>query len=65
MRDQPTRSKIVHDLDRPATEIGTLKMYAARSFETLVSYHITTRCHNTQDHDINLHSLENLESRGN
>jgi len=29
----------------------TLKMEAARSFETLVSYHITTRRHNPQDND--------------
>jgi len=32
----------------------TLKMEVARSFETTVSYHITTRCHNPEDHDFNI-----------
>jgi hypothetical protein len=31
--------------------------------ETFVSYDITTRCHNTEDHDINLHRSENFKSR--
>jgi hypothetical protein len=37
-------------------------MYAARSFDTLISYHIITRHPNQQDHDSNLHRRENLES---
>jgi hypothetical protein len=34
-----------------------------RSSEKSVSYHITTRCHNPEDHDLNLYRHENLKSR--
>jgi hypothetical protein len=35
-------------------------MEAARSFEILVSYHITTWHYNPEDSDMNLHCHENL-----
>jgi hypothetical protein len=38
-------------------------MEAARSSETSVSYHITTRRHNPEDRDLNPHRRENLKFR--
>jgi hypothetical protein len=38
------------------------KIQAAPSSETSVSYHITTRRHNSKDRDLNLHRRENLKS---
>jgi len=40
----------------------TLKMEAAWSFKALVSYHFATQHHKPEDHDLNLHHLENLKS---
>jgi hypothetical protein len=42
------------------TSVFTLKMEAARSSETFVSYHIT-RHRNLKDVDVNLHRRENLK----
>jgi hypothetical protein len=36
-------------------------MEAARSSETLVSYHITTRRHNPEDYDLNLHRRDKVK----
>jgi len=41
----------------------TLKIEAVRSSETLVSRHINTWCHNTEDGDMNLYRCENFRSR--
>jgi hypothetical protein len=42
----------------------TLKMEAATSFETLVSYRSNPRRHNAEeDLDLNLHRVEKLKSR--
>jgi hypothetical protein len=41
----------------------TLKMDVAMSSETLVSYHNTTRRHNTEDLDLNYYRRENLKLR--
>jgi len=32
------------------------------AYEMVVSYHITTQCHNQKDHDLNLHHHKNLKS---
>jgi hypothetical protein len=34
---------------------------AHMALQTLVTYHITTRCHNSDDRDMNPHRRENLK----
>jgi len=41
----------------------TLKVKAARSSETSLSYRNSTRLHNSEERDLNLHHRENLEFR--
>jgi hypothetical protein len=36
-------------------DLFSLKMEDARSSEKLVFYQITSRCHNPENHDMNLH----------
>jgi hypothetical protein len=45
-----------------ATSNFTLKMEAAKSFQTLVSNHIITRRHNSDDVDLDLHHHESAKS---
>jgi hypothetical protein len=51
------------DQSRAPVHTLTLKMEAAKSSETSVPYHNTTRHHNPGDLDLNLHRHENLKSR--
>jgi hypothetical protein len=47
----------------PYIQVRALRSVAAGSSDTrVVSYHITTRCHNPEDLDLNLHRRENLKS---
>jgi len=41
----------------------SLNIKAVFFSETLVSYHITTRRHNPQDYDLNLHRSADLKSQ--
>jgi hypothetical protein len=50
-------------MGKSGSSIFRVKMEAAKSLETLVSYHIIIQRHNREVHDMNLHPRENLESR--
>jgi len=48
--------------DQNRTTYGlTLKMDAAWPSETLISYEIITRRHNSENRDLNIHHRENLQ----
>jgi hypothetical protein len=51
------------EIHAPSILHFTLKMEAGRSFETLISYHRTTRRHNPEDLDLNLPRREKPECR--
>jgi hypothetical protein len=53
------------DIFKPKELDFTLKMEAASSSETSVSYRSTTRHHSPEDPDLNLYSREHLKSRYN
>jgi len=42
-------------------DLAALMLETASSSETSVYYHITTRCQNPEDRDLNLHSRENFK----
>jgi hypothetical protein len=46
----------------PTTSLHSLKMEAATSPETSVSYHITTRTHKSEDNDFDLHRRANFKA---
>jgi hypothetical protein len=47
---------------RAASIFGT-KVSVALPSETLISYHITTRCNNQEDHDLSPYLRENTKTR--
>jgi hypothetical protein len=63
LRWQLTTRSVVSSRLLSCDAVSEDQMEAAQSSETMVSYGITSRRHNTEDRNVNLHCRENLKIR--